>query len=239
MKKEILIFRYFPTEGPGYFAEFLDQRGIRHRTIKVDQGEPVPESIADFPGLVFMGGPMSVNDSLPWIPKLLRLIRQAVAADVPVLGHCLGSQLMSKALGGRVRRHRVKEIGWLPVQTIDSSEASQWLYGLPSVFEAFHWHGETFSLPPGATHILRSRHCRNQGFVIGKSLALQCHIEMTPDMVRTWAHAGTREIADAQPSVTVQRRARLLQGLPARNARLHRIADVFYEHWIKGLVRSL
>ena len=235
MKNEILIFRHFPTEGPGYFAEFLDRRHIRYRTIKVDQGEPIPESIADIPALVFMGGPMSVNDPLPWIPKLLRLIRLAVAADVPVLGHCLGSQLISKALGGRVRRHRLKEIGWLPVQTVKSIAASTWMNDLPSQFEAFHWHGETFSLPPGATHILRSRHCRNQGFVVGKSLALQCHIEMTPEMVRTWAQAGEREIATAQPCVTVQRRARLLQDLPARNARLHRIADVFYEHWIKGI----
>ena len=235
MKKEILIFRHFPTEGPGYFAEFLDRRGIRHRTIKVDQGEPVPESIADIPGIVFMGGPMSVNDPLPWIPKVLHLIRQAVAKNVPVLGHCLGSQLMSKALGGRVRRHRVKEIGWLPVQAVDSPVASKWLRGLPPRFEAFHWHGETFSLPPGASHILRSRYCRNQGFVIGNSLALQCHIEMTPDMVRTWAEAGEREIAQAQPSISVQRRARLLQSLHARNQRLHRVADVFYEQWIKGL----
>lgn len=235
MQKEILIFRHFPTEGPGYFAQFLDRRGIRHRTIKIDQGESVPESIADIPGLVFMGGPMSVNDPLPWIPKVLHLIRQAVAKDIPVLGHCLGSQLMSKALGGRVRRHRVKEIGWLPVQSVVSEQASKWLNGLPPRFETFHWHGETFSLPPGATHILRSRYCRNQGFVMGKSLALQCHIEMTPDMVRTWADAGKREIAAAQPCISVQRRARLLQNLQARNQRLHRVADVFYERWIQGL----
>jgi GMP synthase-like glutamine amidotransferase len=113
MKKEILIVRHFPTEGPGYFAEFLDRRGIPHRTVKVDQGEPVPESIADIPGLVLMGGPMSVNDSLPWIPKMLRLIRQAVAADVPVLGHCLGGQLMSKALAGACAGI-AREFGWSP-----------------------------------------------------------------------------------------------------------------------------
>ena len=237
MKNEILIFRHFPTEGPGYFAEFLDRHGIRHRTIKVDQGEPVPESIADIPGLVFMGGPMSVNDPLPWIPKVLQLIRQAVAADVPVLGHCLGSQLMSKALGGRVYRHRAKEIGWLPVQTVDSPQAAKWLNGLPPRFEVFHWHGETFSLPPGAQHILRSRLCRNQGFVIGKSLALQCHIEMTPDMVRSWTRTGETEIAQAKPTAGVQQRARILQGLVARSTRLHHVADAFYSNWIKGLGR--
>lgn len=237
MKKEILIFRHSPTEGPGYFAEFLDRHGIAHRTIKVDQGEPVPESIADIPGLVFMGGPMSVNDPLPWIPKLLHLIRQAVAADVPVLGHCLGSQLMSKALGGRVRRQRVKEIGWLPVRKVDSPETEKWLNGLAPQFEVFHWHGETFSLPPGATHLLKSRYCRNQAFVLGKSLALQCHIEMTPALVRRWARDGAAEIARALPAAGVQRPAQMLTSLPGRAARLQRIADVLYTRWIAGIGR--
>jgi GMP synthase-like glutamine amidotransferase len=235
VKKEILIFRHFPTEGPGYFARFLDRQGLPHRTIKVDEGEPVPESIADIPGLVFMGGPMSVNDALPWIPKTLHLIRQAVAANVPVLGHCLGGQLMCKALGGRVRRNRAKEFGWLPVSVVDSAETEKWLDGLPPRFEVFHWHGETFSIPPGATHILRSRYCRNQAFVIGNSLGLQCHIEMTPELVRTWARDGAAEIARALPAAGVQPPAQMLISLPERAARLNRIADVLYTRWIQGL----
>ena len=237
MAKDILIFRHFPTEGPGYLAEFLDRHGLRHRTIRVDAGEPVPESIADAAGLVFMGGPMSVNDPLPWIPKSLNLIRQAVAADLPVLGHCLGGQLMSKALGARVRPNRVKEIGWLPVERADAGRESGWLNGLPGRFEVFHWHGETFGIPDGATHILRSRHCRNQGFALGRSLALQCHIEMTPEMVRAWSRDGEGEIAAAGPSATVQRRPQMLTSLARRAASLHRVADVFYSHWIQGLPR--
>lgn len=235
MKKEILIFRHFPSEGPGYLAEFLDRHGLRYRTVKVDEGEAIPDSIADVAGLVFMGGPMSVNDPLPWIPRTLRLIRQAVAADVPVLGHCLGGQLMSKALGGRVRRNRAKEIGWLPVQAVASPETDQWLDGLPPAFEVFHWHGETFSIPPGATHILRSRYCRNQGFVLGKSLALQCHIEMTPEMVRTWSRDGANEIASALPAAGVQPRAQMLISLGERAVRLNRVSDVLYTRWIRGL----
>jgi GMP synthase-like glutamine amidotransferase len=235
VKREILIFRHFPTEGPGYFARFLDRQGIPHRTIKIDAGEPVPESIADISGLVLMGGPMSVNDSLPWIPKVLQLIRAAVAADVPVLGHCLGGQLLSKALGGRVRRSRAKEFGWLPVTSVDSPLTSAWLNGLPPHFEVFHWHGETFSIPPGATHILKSRYCRNQAFVIGKSLGLQCHIEMTPELVRTWARAGAGEIARALPAASVQRPAQMRISLPERAARLNRIADVLYTRWVQGL----
>jgi GMP synthase-like glutamine amidotransferase len=237
MKKAIVIFRHFPTEGPGYFAEFLDRHGIPHRTVRIDAHDPIPESIADLPGLVFMGGPMSVNDPLPWIPGVLKLIRAAVAAGVPVLGHCLGGQLMSKALGARVTRHRVKEIGWLPVTTVDSAASREWLNGLPPRNEVFHWHGETFEIPDGATHILRSRHCRNQGYVIGNSLALQCHVEMTPEMVRTWARDGEREIATAGPSATVQRRAQMLTSLAPRTAALHRIADALYTRWIQGLRR--
>ena len=237
MKKEILIFRHFPTEGPGYFARFLDRQGIPHRIVKIDEGEPVPESIADIPGLVFMGGPMSVNDVLPWIPKVLHLIREAVAADVPVLGHCLGGQLLSKALGGHVRRSRAKEFGWLPVAAVDSPETEKWLAGLPPRFDVFHWHGETFSIPPGATHILRGRYCRNQAFVIGKSLGLQCHIEMTPELVRTWARDGAAEITRALPAAGVQRPAQMLINLPERVARLNRIADVLYTRWLQGLRR--
>jgi GMP synthase-like glutamine amidotransferase len=235
VKKEILIFRHFPTEGPGYFARFLDQQGIPHRTIKIDEGEPVPKSIDDIPGLVFMGGPMSVNDRLPWIPKALHLIREAVAADVPVLGHCLGGQLLSKALGGKVRRNRAREFGWLPVTAVDSPLTGAWLDGLPPQFEVFHWHGETFSIPSGATLIARSRYCRNQAFVIGKSLGLQCHIEMTPALVRNWARAGANEIAHALPAASVQRPKQMLINLPQRSACLNRIADVLYSRWIQGL----
>lgn len=237
MKKQILIFRHYPTEGPGYLADFLDRHGLPHRTVRIDAGESVPDSIADIPGLVFMGGPMSVNDPLPWIPKVLRLIRAAVAADVPVLGHCLGGQLLSKALGGRVRPNRAKEFGWLPVSTVESPESEKWLAGLPPQFEVFHWHGETFSIPPGATHLLRSRYCRNQAFVIGKSLGLQCHIEMTQELVRIWARAGAGEIARALPGAGVQRPAQMLISLPQRTAHLNRIADVLYTRWLQGLRR--
>jgi GMP synthase-like glutamine amidotransferase len=234
-KKSVLIFRHAAHEGPGYFADFLSQRGIEHRLVRIDAGEPVPQSLAGVSGLVFMGGPMSVNDRLPWIPPVLALIRQAVSASVPVLGHCLGGQLMAKALGGRVTRNRRKEIGWLPVQAIDSPASRQWLNGLAPHFEVFHWHGETFSdLPPGAAPILKSRACRHQAFVIGdKHLAFQCHVEMTPALVRSWARAGTSEIA--KPSPTVQSEQQMRVNLVARAQRLNRVADVFYERWIKGL----
>lgn len=231
--KEILIFRHAPHEGPGYFADYLVRRGFPYRVIRTDQHDPVATSIDGVSGLVFMGGPMSVNDRLPWIPKVISLIQAAVAADVPVLGHCLGGQLLSKALGGRITRNRVKEIGWLPVEVVDTSAARAWFDGLPPRFEVFHWHGETFSLPSGATPLLTSRACRHQAFALGKHLALQCHIEMTPDLVRRWVRVGAAEIATT--SRTVQNERRMRTNLVARTERLHRIADKLYNRWILGV----
>lgn len=233
MSREIYIFRHAPHEGPGYLAEFLARRGLPYRLVRIDQDDPVPSSIDGISGLVFMGGPMSVNDPLPWIPKAVQLIRQAVAAEVPVLGHCLGGQLMAKALGGAVTRNPVKEIGWLPVEVIDGPAAHTWLDGLPREFEVFHWHGETFSIPEGAARLLASRACPNQGFVLGRHLALQCHVEMTADMVRAWARLGAEEIA--QPSASVQDAAQMTADLDARVTHLQAIADKLYARWIQGL----
>jgi len=229
--KPILIFRHTAGEGPGYLGDYLARRKVPFRLVRVDQSEPIPERIDDVAGLVFMGGPMSVNDPLPWIPRSLALIRKARAAELPMLGHCLGAQLMSKALGGRVTGNRVKEIGWLPVVRTEARD--NWLNGIPRIFEAFHWHGETFSIPPGARHLLASRHCRNQAFAIGKSLGLQCHIEMTPRMVNLWSQINRHEIT--RPSATVQSAQRMRIRLESRIAALQKIADRVYDRWLAGV----
>jgi GMP synthase-like glutamine amidotransferase len=229
---KITIFRHAAHEGPGYFADFLDRKGIGHRLIRVDCDDPIPESLDGISGLVFMGGPMSVNDPLPWIPKLTRLIQQAIAADVPVLGHCLGGQLMAKALCASITRNPVKEIGWFPVTVVESGESREWFRDLPSTFVAYHWHGETFAIPKGATRVLASADCANQGFAVGKHLALQCHVEMTPQLIASWVDETDGEL---KPSRTVQSGAEMLRDAPRRTQEMHRIADVLYERWIQGL----
>lgn len=231
--QEILIFRHAPHEGPGYLADYLGRHRLPWRLIRIDQNNPIPSSIDGVSGLVFMGGPMSVNDPLPWIPPVLELIQQAVSADVPVLGHCLGGQLISKALGGTITKNPVKEFGWLPISRVDSPAAKPWLGDLPGEFEVFHWHGETFSIPPGATRILASSECANQAFVIGKTLAFQCHIEMTGEMVRAWAHLGADDLAPV--CATVQNPQAMTANLDVRVKRLQGIADQFYDRWIQGL----
>ena len=201
--------------------------------MKVDAGEALPASVAGFSGLVFMGGPMSVNDALPWISGVLQLIRAAVDEGVPVLGHCLGAQLMSKALGGTVGPNPQKEIGWGRVDVADSKEARAW-FGATRSFVSFHWHGETYSLPPGAACIASSPSCGNQAFALGPHLGMQCHVEMTPEMIRAWCESGSEELARCA-CPTVQDAREIQSHMPPRLAVLNMVAARLYARWVKGL----
>lgn len=232
--KPVVVFRHALTEGAGYLGSFLTEKAIPWHMVRIDQGEAVPNSALDYSGIVLMGGPMSVNDDLPWIPPLLALVRHAVSEDVPVLGHCLGGQLISKALGAEVGRNPVKEIGWGEAHVGESAEARQWFGHLRSM-QVFHWHGETFEVPSGATHILSSAHCRNQAYSLGKHLAFQCHIEMTAEMVKAWCEVGASEIAEAIDSPGVQSVDEIHQDLLSRVAQLNATARPIYERWITGL----
>ena len=232
--KPIAIFRHASQEGPGYLAEFLDERKIPWQLIAIDAGDAVPSGIDAFAGLVFMGGPMSVNDDLPWIPPVLALIRDAVAGDIPVLGHCLGGQLISRALGGTVSRNPVKEIGWGEVTVADNDSARSW-FGEVRHFNAFHWHGETFSLPRDATHLLSSAYCANQAWAIGKHLALQCHVEMTDAMIVSWCEIGADEILAGKDSPAVQSADEMQRRMAGELPRLRDIAGQLYARWVAGL----
>lgn len=232
--KPLLIFRHVDIEGPGYLAHFLKTHGVHYRLIKIDQGDDVPLGLDNVGGLVFMGGPMSVNDDLPWIHQEITLIKRAAEARLPILGHCLGGQLISKALGGEVYANPVKEIGWYDVEWIDNRTAPAWLGGLPGNFEVFHWHGETFSIPHGATNILRSHHCSKQAFVKDNILAMQFHVEMTAEMVTEWVqqHRDEFETAGSQ-NPGVQPFSNLLQDLESKTQALHKIANILYGHWLR------
>jgi GMP synthase-like glutamine amidotransferase len=232
--KPIAIFRHASTEGPGYLAEFLDERKIPWQLIRIDAGDAVPLSAEVFSGLVFMGGPMSVNDDLPWITQIEALIRDAYAKDIPLLGHCLGGQLMSKALGGVVLRNPVKEMGWGEVTVADNDVARAW-FGELRHFNAFHWHGETFTLPQGATHLLSSAYCTNQAWAIGKHLAMQCHVEMTAAMVSSWCEVGADEVVASSDSPAVQTVGEMLQQSRSMILPLNAVAGHLYEKWIAGI----
>ena len=231
--KPVLIFRHIACEGPGYLADFLDSHHISHEIICIDEGQPVPESLDKCSGLVFMGGPMSVNDPLPWIDAELDLIDKAQQAGMPVLGHCLGAQLISKALGGEIHDNLVREIGWFEVQKYESCLANYWLQELPETIEVFHMHGEKFSIPVGAALLLKSQFCENQAFSIGNTLALQFHVEVTEQLVREWVDYYKEDLAN--PSASVQSGDEIINELKSRIANVNKIAESLYTVWIKNL----
>ncbi|MEQ1597796.1 MAG: type 1 glutamine amidotransferase [Methylotenera sp.] len=232
--KPVIIFRFLAHEGPGYLGDFLDANIIPWQLIKMDEDEPAPASILAYSGMVLMGGPMSVNDDLPWIAPILALVREARDNDIPVLGHCLGGQLMSKALGAEITKNSIKEIGWGEV-TVSKNEAAKNWFGNIEKFNAFHWHGETFALPEGAIHLLSSPYCQNQAWSIGKYLAFQTHIEMTAEMVTKWCDEGVAELESAKASPAVQQADTMQQELPLHVFFLQKVAKQVYSQWIKGL----
>jgi GMP synthase (glutamine-hydrolysing) len=184
---KILVLRHAPFEHLGHFATILDARGdtCAYR----DLGEPHGGlSLDGQDALIVLGGPMSANDPLPGLRTELALIGEALEKSVPVLGVCLGSQLIAKALGARVYRNEKLEIGWAPVSLTDDGRKDPVLGSVASPATLFHWHGETFDLPRGATWLACSEKCRHQAYRYGANVyGLQFHPEVTAEMVVDWS----------------------------------------------------
>lgn len=231
--KPVAIFRFSATEGPGHFATFLDSRSIEWQVYAIDQGDDVPKSALNFSGIAMMGGPMSVNDELPWISQMADLTRDAIACDVPVIGHCLGGQMLAKAMGAPVSVAPEPEIGWGEVLLTANPLARTW-FGDAGSFLSFHWHKETFAIPAGATLLASSGYCANQAYAFGKHIGMQCHIEMTRAMVETWLDLGARDF-ERWRGPGVQSPQDIVSNLDARLTALSNTADKVYSHWVSGL----
>jgi GMP synthase (glutamine-hydrolysing) len=210
----VLAFRHVPFEDVGHIRPVLAARGIQVECVDLFRNQEISPDAANASGLIFMGGPMSANDDLDYLKQELRLIAQAAERGQPMLGVCLGSQLLAKALGGRVYGNPVKEIGWYEVQFCDAATEDPLFSGLGNSRMTFHWHGETFDLPAGATLLASSEACRHQAFRFGKAAyGLQFHPEVTPEMIADWceqdANCGDmRELAvhpDPHAWATAQR----------------------------------
>ena len=162
--------------------------------------------------LIVMGGPMSVHDEIdhPWLAQEKAFIQEVITSGKPVLGICLGAQLIASAMGAKVYPNWAKEIGWFPVH--DLTSASEGVFDFPATLQAFHWHGETFDLPPGSQRIARSGHCLNQGFSLGdRVIGLQFHLETTPVSARAIASNCRDELI---PNQFVQSETELLSQPP-------------------------
>jgi len=236
---DILILTHVDYCAPGHLATVLEQHGLDFTVLRTDLNQLDGYDLDRPRAVAVMGGPMSVNDDLPWIRAEIDALRHFIRRDIPVIGHCLGGQLISKALGGAVTKNPGKEIGWGEAWAEDGGIARYWLGELAGrAGTVFQWHGETFSIPPGATRLFASAHCANQMFVRGPHLGMQCHVEMTPEMIATWCGQWAGEAAAAADHPGVQQPPEMLAGIAARLPAMRRLSDQLYSVWIQGLRRD-
>ena len=189
--------QHIDCETPGVFEETLRAAGVSLKVIRAFAGEEVPERMGEASGLIVMGGPMGVYEQReqPFLSKEIRLIQDAVHRRLPVLGVCLGSQLLAASLGSEVRKGAKKEIGWLPVRLSEAGKKDPLLQGLPETFTPLHWHGDVFDLPAGAVSLASSDRTAHQAFRYGDSAyGFLFHVEITEPMLRQWTQAFRPEL---------------------------------------------
>ena len=177
---QVQVLQHVPFEGLGSIEAWLSERGTAVHTTRFYQSPVLPDP-RSIDLVIAMGGPMSVNDErdYPWLKEEKAFVKEAVDRGCSVLGVCLGAQMIASALGARVFANTHKEIGWFPVQAVSTDSDA---FRFPPQATVFHWHGETFDLPPGAIHLASSAGCRNQAFQIGRNvIGLQFHLETTPE----------------------------------------------------------
>ncbi len=236
--KPIVILQHVDNDGPCYFTEFLDGQGLAWQMVRADLGEALPSDIRRFSGYAILGGPMSANDPLPHLVRAIEMVREAMAADIPVIGHCLGGQLMARALGAEVTASPSAEIGWHEVASCSNAGARRWFGGAPR-FLQFQWHHEAFSLPTGADWLASSAHCPHQAFTVGeKHLAMQFHTEVDAIKIAAWlGPAGAEDIASVENTPGVQS----IEAIATRTADVltdsQRISSAIYMAWCEGLKR--
>jgi len=225
----IRIFRHIDCEGPAYLQTLLQEKGIAFELVRIDEFEPINTSLDHIGGLIFMGGSMSVNDPLEWIDQEVALIQQAVQQNIPVLGVCLGSQLLAKALGSRIYPGPCMEIGWYPVNCIAGHPLTA---ELPEQIDVFHWHGETFDLPAEAHLLFSNERYQNQGFAVGPHLGLQFHVEMEAVLVREWIR---RNPADLERRCEHAHDAdAILRNLDTRISKMQTSARTLFDNWLRN-----
>ena len=230
---DVLVLQHTLEDNPGYLGQWLDARGVDWQVFCAEAGEAYPASVAPYRALAVLGGEWSANDERPSLRQAEALIREADALGIPVIGHCLGGQLMARAFGARVARLPQPEIGWLPVAVHDTPAARAWFGDahLPTVYQ---WHYDSFvELPPGAELLASSPACAHQAFALGPHLAMQFHIEITPAKIGAWlgAPGAVYPGAVTRHPDTVQPPEAMRAATERHQAGSEALADVIYTAW--------
>jgi GMP synthase (glutamine-hydrolysing) len=230
---QITCFQHIDCEGPGSLEPLFKSLNIGLHILKPFKGDAIPENLGD--GLLVLGGPMGVYEEAqyPWMAQELQAIRKALDASLPVLGICLGSQMLAHAAGAQVFRGALPEVGWRPITLTAEGKKDPLLEGLPETFNVFHWHGDTFTLPEGAKLLAGSDWFPRQIFKLGtRAYGFQCHLEVTEAMVKEWAKLYAKELVPAGGPTPVER---VEGGLNKNAAQLEALATKVFERFAKLL----
>ena len=238
MSSSILVLQHIACEPPAAFEDELRSRGLDVTRVELDEGDPLPDW-REFPAIVVMGGPMGAYDEAdhPWLVEEKQALRDAVDADVPVWGVCLGAQLLASALGARVYPGEQPEVGLLPVHLTGEAADDPVFRDAPSSFPALQWHGDTFDLPEGATLLASSPAYPHQAFRVGRSYGLQFHIEVPLELATEWgevpAYANSLESTLGPGALD-----RLLADVADHQDVTVPLARRLFGHWVEDVVRA-
>ncbi|NQY91109.1 MAG: gamma-glutamyl-gamma-aminobutyrate hydrolase family protein [Deltaproteobacteria bacterium] len=240
--RKILVFQHVAHELLGTLNPLLKDSGFRIRYVNFDRDPAARPSLDGYFGLVVLGGPMNVDqvDLYPFLAVEVELVAEALQRGMPVLGICLGAQLLARALGADVRPHHSKEIGWYQINPTAAGADDPVFAGMSDTEHIFQWHGDTFDIPSGAVHLASSPDCENQAFRYGDTAyGFQFHLEVDRPMVERWLTVphNRQEITDLNGAIDPEQiRSDTLQHID----KLQRLSDDTFSRWIKlfGLPRS-
>jgi GMP synthase (glutamine-hydrolysing) len=234
-----LVLQHVAVEGPGTLASSLKARGWTLDTIALYEGARLPEDTQEYQAVIVMGGPMGVYDEAeyPFLRDEHRFLMRVLGQGVPLLGICLGSQLLAKALGARVYRNPQKEIGWYTVDLTPAGAADPLFAGLTSPVPVFQWHGDAFDLPAGATPLASSPLCTNQAFRYGDRVyGLLFHLELTPDVIHSWIAAFHDELVSVQGAIDP---ARIVADMPHRGVEYQQVGSRVFANLVEHVWEPL
>ncbi len=235
----IRLYYHVNCQPEAYIERFLSLRNVPYEVVCLDDDTEVPTDIDQLAGIVLLGGAGNVNQPTSWMIKELVLIKQIAEKGIPLMGVCLGAQIICKALGGEVYAYENLEIGWHQVtqHLLDQdNEGRYWFSDLPENFEVFQWHAHTCTLPPGATALATSPCCELQAFSLPNILAMQFHLEMTDELIEHLILNFSEDIA--RSSDCVQNAEMLREKLAEHTHQLHQTADLVYERWLQSISKK-
>jgi GMP synthase-like glutamine amidotransferase len=234
-----LVLQHVAVEGPGTLASFLEARGWTLVTVALYAGARLPEDAQEYQAVIVMGGPMGVYDetAYPFLRDEHQFLMRVLGRGVPLLGICLGSQLLAKALGARVYRNPQKEIGWYTVDPTPSGAADPLFAGLTTPVPVFQWHGYAFDLPVGAMSLASSPLCTHQAFRYGDRVyGLLFHLELTPDVIHSWLAAFQDELVSVQGTIDP---VRIVAEMPHRYVEYQQIGSRVFANLVEHVWEPL